>query len=156
MYFSVKLTFFYNIFYVISKQNVKQKIVYLMQSVNIPQLLQKVYGEVGSDRFISSWKEFNNRNNDQQDDFLMSDLSDEELTQLGSDFERLGHILSTDPELVELYGDFENNLNTDAFNEMDQRLSHNHTWWGRIKKFLYRKLEKLADEVYRKEKLANL
>lgn len=36
----------------------------------------------------------------------MSDLSDEELSQLGEDFERLGHILAEDPTLVDLYADF--------------------------------------------------
>lgn len=77
----------------------------------------------------------------------MSDLSDEELAQLGTDFERLGNILAKDPTLVDLYADFEQNLNIDAFNAMDEKLNNSHTWWGRIKFFLYRKMEKLADEM---------
>jgi len=120
-------------------------------NANIPQLLDNLYSVVGQDRFRESWKEFNSRNSDHQDEFLMADMSDEELSQLGDDFERLSGILATDPMLVDLYADFEHNLDTNAFLEMDQRLSQNHTWWGRIKKFLYKKLEKLADEVYRKE-----
>jgi len=120
-------------------------------SSTIPQLLERVYEQVGRDRFSATWKEFNSRNSDQQDDFLMADLSDEELSQLGEDFERLGHILAEDPTLVDLYADFEHNLNTEAFNAMDERLDTNHTWWGRIKKFLFRKMEKLADEIYRKQ-----
>jgi hypothetical protein len=85
----------------------------------------------------------------------MADLSEDELAQLTVDFEHLGGILSTNPNLMELYAQFEHNLNTQAFNEMDRTLSTEHTWWGRIKKFLYKKLEKLADEIGRRELIKN-
>jgi len=85
----------------------------------------------------------------------MSDLSENDLAQLAVDFEHLGGVLSADPNLMELYAQFEHNLNIQAFNDMDRALSNEHTWWGRIKRFLFKKLEKLADEISRRELLRN-
>lgn len=113
-----------------------------------------MYDEMGREKFQQTWKAFNNRNPDQQDAFLMEDLSDEELGQLGADFENLALALSTDGQLMELYADFERNLNIVSFMEMDKRLMGNHSWWGRIKKFLLRKLQKLAQEMIIQEAYA--
>lgn len=113
-----------------------------------------MYDEMGREKFQQTWKAFNNRNPDQQDAFLMEDLSEEELDQLGSDFENLALSLSNDPKLMELYADFEHNLSIVSFMEMDKKLSGNHLWWGRIKRFLYRKLQKLAQEMIFQEALA--
>lgn len=106
-----------------------------------------MYEEMGRERFEQTWKAFNSRNSDQQDAFLLEDLSDAELGQLGSDFENLAIALSDDMKLMELYADFERNLNIVSFMEMDRKLQHEGSWWSRIKKFLYRKLEKLAEEM---------
>lgn len=106
-----------------------------------------MYDEVGRAKFEQTWKAFNNRNPDQQDAFLMEDLSEHELDQLGTDFENFALALAEDPKLMELYANFERNLSIVSFMEMDKKLVENHTWWARIKKFLYRKLHKLAQEM---------
>ncbi|ODN01727.1 hypothetical protein Ocin01_04936 [Orchesella cincta] len=120
---------------------------------SIPAFLLRMYDEMGREKFQQTWKEFNNRNPDQQDAFLMEDMSDEELDQLGTDFENFAMALSADPKLMELYGDFERNLSIVSFMEMDKKLMHNQAWWGRIKRFLYRKLKKLAQEMIMQEAL---
>jgi len=119
---------------------------------SIPTFLLRMYEEMGREKFQQTWKAFNTRNPDQQDAFLMEDLSQEELEQLGSDFENLAFALSADPKLMELYADFERNLSIGSFMEMDKKLKvYNHLWWGRIKRFLYRKLQKLAQEMILQE-----
>ncbi|CAL8092658.1 unnamed protein product [Orchesella dallaii] len=123
------------------------------QVESIPSFLLRMYDEMGREKFQQTWKEFNNRNPDQQDVFLMEDMSEEELDQLGTDFEKFALALSADPKLIELYGDFERNLSIVSFMEMDKKLMHNQAWWGRIKKFLYRKLKKLAQEMINQDAL---
>jgi len=113
---------------------------------NIPLLLQRIYEQVGLGRFRSSWKEFNSLSPDQQDDFLMEDLTNEQFLQLSSDFEQLAEALATDPTLLDLFTGFEQRLDLAAFRTIDQRLN-NHSWWGRIKLFLFRKLQKLARQL---------
>jgi len=113
---------------------------------NIPLLLQRIYEQVGHDRFRTTWKEFNSLSPDQQDDFLMEDLTNEQFLQLSSDFEQLAEALATDPTLLDLFTGFEQHLDLTAFRTIDQRLN-NHVWWGRIKHFLFRKLQKLARQL---------
>jgi len=116
---------------------------------NIPLLLQRIYEQVGHDRFRSSWKEFNSLSSDEQDNFLMEDLTNEQFLQLSSDFEQLAEALATDPTLLDLFTGFEQHLDLSAFRTIDQKLN-NHLWWGRLKFFLFRKLQKLARQLVNK------
>lgn len=117
------------------------------QGESIPSFLLRTYKEVGRESFQNTWKAFNNRDPDQQDAFLLEDLSQDEIDRLSSDFENLAVALTTDPGLMELYADFERNLSIISFMEMDRKLKGHHMWWGRIKRFLYRKLQKLEQEM---------